>query len=174
MLNENIKKFRQAKGLSQEELALKINVVRQTVSKWEKGLSVPDAQILVSIADALDTSVADLLDEGTTQKESNEYEKLATKLEILNEQIARRGENRRKSLRIFFIVIGIISALAGVIRYLALVVPRPPASADIVDIVIGGADGPTAILVATKFGPIWPFILIFIVSMVGFYLTRRR
>ena len=174
MLNENIKKLRQAKGLSQEELSLKLNVVRQTVSKWEKGISVPDAQMLIAIADALDTSVADLLDEAIPHTESSEYEKLATKLEVLNEQIARQNEKRRKSLRIFFIVIGILSAIAGVIRYLALIVPRPPASADIVDIVIGGADGPTAILVATKFGPIWPFILIFIVSMVGFYLTRRR
>lgn len=39
MLNENIKALRKAKGLSQEELAIKLNVVRQTVSKWEKGVS---------------------------------------------------------------------------------------------------------------------------------------
>lgn len=39
MLNENIKNLRKAKGLSQEELAIKLNVVRQTVSKWEKGVS---------------------------------------------------------------------------------------------------------------------------------------
>ena len=37
MLNENIRNLRKAKGLSQEELAIKLNVVRQTVSKWEKG-----------------------------------------------------------------------------------------------------------------------------------------
>lgn len=40
MLNENIKNLRKAKGLSQEELAVKLNVVRQTVSKWEKGVSL--------------------------------------------------------------------------------------------------------------------------------------
>lgn len=40
MLNENIKNLRKAKGLSQEELAIKLNVVRQTVSKWEKGVSL--------------------------------------------------------------------------------------------------------------------------------------
>ena len=38
MLNENIKKLRKAKGLSQEELAIKLNLVRQTVSKWENGV----------------------------------------------------------------------------------------------------------------------------------------
>ena len=39
MLNENIKNLRKAKGISQEELAIRLNVVRQTVSKWERGVS---------------------------------------------------------------------------------------------------------------------------------------
>ena len=49
MINENIKAVRQSKGLSQEELAIKLNVVRQTVSKWERGLSVPDSEMLITI-----------------------------------------------------------------------------------------------------------------------------
>ncbi len=57
MLNENIQALRKSKGLSQEELALKLNVVRQTVSKWERGLSVPDAEMLVAIGEVLDTPV---------------------------------------------------------------------------------------------------------------------
>ena len=63
MLNENIRNLRKAKGISQEELAIKLNVVRQTVSKWEKGLSVPDSSMLVSLAEELDTSVSTLLGE---------------------------------------------------------------------------------------------------------------
>ena len=50
MLSENIKTIRKSKGLSQEELAVKVNVVRQTVSKWEKGLSVPDSEMLISLS----------------------------------------------------------------------------------------------------------------------------
>ena len=50
MLNENIKRIRKSKGLSQEEMAIKLNVVRQTVSKWENGLSVPDSSILIILA----------------------------------------------------------------------------------------------------------------------------
>lgn len=50
MLQENIKTFRKDRGLTQEELAIRVNVVRQTVSKWEKGLSVPDADTLQKIA----------------------------------------------------------------------------------------------------------------------------
>lgn len=63
MLNENIKNLRKTKGLSQEELANRLNVVRQTVSKWEKGLSVPDSSMLISLSDELDTSVSVLLGE---------------------------------------------------------------------------------------------------------------
>ena len=58
MLNENIKVVRKSKGLSQEELAIKLNVVRQTISKWEQGLSVPDSDMLVSLSEALETPVS--------------------------------------------------------------------------------------------------------------------
>ena len=57
MLSENIRAFRKSKGLSQEELAIKLNVVRQTISKWEKGLSVPDSNMLISISEVLETPV---------------------------------------------------------------------------------------------------------------------
>ena len=63
MLNENIKRIRKSKGLSQEELAIKLNVVRQTVSKWENGLSVPDSSMLIMLADELDSTVSELLGE---------------------------------------------------------------------------------------------------------------
>ena len=61
MFSDNLKTMRKAKGYTQEELAIKLNVVRQTVSKWEKGLSVPDADVLSKIADVLDTKVDILL-----------------------------------------------------------------------------------------------------------------
>lgn len=61
MLSENIRSIRESRGLSQEELAIKLNVVRQTVSNWERGLSVPDSDMLISISEALDASVGTLL-----------------------------------------------------------------------------------------------------------------
>ena len=72
MLNENIRNLRKAKGLSQEELAIKLNVVRQTVSKWEKGLSVPDSSLLVLLAEEFDTSVSTLLGETMHEESLNE------------------------------------------------------------------------------------------------------
>ena len=61
MIHENIKQFRKAKGMTQEELAVKLHIVRQTVSKWEKGLSVPDADVVIQLADLLGVSVHQLL-----------------------------------------------------------------------------------------------------------------
>ena len=72
MLNENIKNLRKSKGLSQEELAVKLNVVRQTVSKWENGLSVPDADMLIALSQVLDTPVSTLLGQTLAPAESDD------------------------------------------------------------------------------------------------------
>ena len=73
MLNENIKNLRKSKGLSQEELAVKLNVVRQTVSKWENGLSVPDADMLIALSQVLDTPVSTLLGAGENGGSSGDF-----------------------------------------------------------------------------------------------------
>ena len=101
MLNENIKNLRKAKGLSQEELAIKLNVVRQTVSKWEKGLSVPDSSMLISLANELDTSVGILLGETVQEQNLNEVDlkSISEKLEVINLQLAKRSETRIRAIR---------------------------------------------------------------------------
>lgn len=91
MLNENIKNLRKSKGLSQEELAIKLNVVRQTVSKWENGLSVPDSSMLISLADELDTSVSELLGEPITEPATDDLKTISEKLEVINLQLAKRS-----------------------------------------------------------------------------------
>ena len=72
MLNENIKAVRISKGLSQEELAIKLNVVRQTISKWTRGLSVPDSEMLISILDIHETPISTLLGETTAEKDTED------------------------------------------------------------------------------------------------------
>lgn len=99
MLNENIKKLRKSKGLSQEELAIKLNVVRQTVSKWENGLSVPDSSMLVSLAVELDTSVSILLGEDVQESGSDDLKTISEKLEVINLQLAKRSMARVKTVR---------------------------------------------------------------------------
>ena len=99
MLNENIKNLRKSKGLSQEELAVKLDVVRQTVSKWENGLSVPDSSMLISLANQLDTSVSALLGENVQEKSADDIKTISEKLEVINLQLARRYMARVKTIR---------------------------------------------------------------------------
>ena len=111
MLNENIHALRKSKGLSQEELAPKPNVVRQTVSKWERGLSVPDAETLVAIGGVLDTPVSTLLGETVRASEPEGLQALSEKLEVLNDQFARAQESKRRALHALFIAIASITVL---------------------------------------------------------------
>ena len=103
MLNENIKAIRKSKGLSQQELSVKLNVVRQTVSKWEQGLSVPDSDMLISISEALETPVSILLGETVTEPKADELKAISEKLEIINLQLAQRKASSRKMLQWFLI-----------------------------------------------------------------------
>lgn len=107
MLNENIRNLRKAKGISQEELAIKLNVVRQTVSKWEKGLSVPDSSLLVLLAEELDTSVSTLLGETIQEESLNEgsLKNISEKLEVINLQLAKRSEMRVRTIRCLLIIV---------------------------------------------------------------------
>lgn len=109
MLNENIKAIRISKGLSQEELAIKLNVVRQTVSKWEQGLSVPDADMLLSLSEAFETPVSTLLGETVAGTKADDLSAISEKLEVLNLQLAQRKAAGQTAVHWFFI------ALCGVI-----------------------------------------------------------
>ena len=116
MLNENIKRIRKSKGLSQEELAIKLNVVRQTVSKWENGLSVPDSSMLIMLADELDTTVSELLGEPIAEPTTDDLMILSKKLEVINLQLAKRSITKVKTIR--WILISLCAVI--VIIFIAL------------------------------------------------------
>lgn len=105
MLSENIKAIRKSKGLSQEELAIKLSVVRQTVSKWEHGLSVPDSDMLISLSEVLETPVSTLLGETVIQSKPDDLKVISEKLEMINLQLAQRKNARQKMLRWLFILL---------------------------------------------------------------------
>ncbi len=183
MLNENIKALRKAKGLSQEELAVKLNVVRQTVSKWEKGLSVPDAGMVIQIAEILDTTVNILLGEEISDSEKSDYFKtLAAKLEVLNQQYSKQNEHRRKIWRVVFTVVLIVSVIA-LIRYLLffgsiyLMKNIGDASASTSVTVIGGSDVPAYFsfwYYLSVLKPVFVNLLAAITSIVGLCRTRKK
>lgn len=110
MLSENIKAARTSKGLSQEELAVKLSVVRQTVSKWERGLSVPDAGLLVALSEALEVPVNALLGDTIEPSEPDDLRAIAEKLEVVNLQLARREAARRRAL-----LIGLATTIALIV-----------------------------------------------------------
>lgn len=93
MLSNNLKNARKKKGMSQEYIANRLHIVRQTVSKWEQGLSVPDAEMLISLAEVLDVSVDELL--GEEMSSNTEISDVAKQLSQLNAMLAA-GEARKK------------------------------------------------------------------------------
>lgn len=107
MFHENLKNLRKERGLSQEALAAEIHVVRQTVSKWEKGFSVPDAELLIRLAEALDSTVAELL--GEPVETPGEKSAVSRQLEQLNAVLAERN---RRSRRIWRVVAVLLIAFA--------------------------------------------------------------
>ena len=118
MLNENMKTIRKSKGLSQEELAVKLNVVRQTVSKWETGLSVPDSDMLISISEVLETPVSTLLGETVTEPKVDDLKVISQKLEVINLQLAQRKTMRRKILHwlLISLCVVMVTVFAALIR----------------------------------------------------------
>ena len=105
MLNENIRTIRKNKGYTQEELAARLHVTRQTVSKWERGTSVPDAALLSDMAEIMDVSVTELLGEKAIER--HDQDAIIEQLSRINEQMAvrnRRATRIIKALAILFIV----------------------------------------------------------------------
>lgn len=116
MLSQNIKTIRKSKGLSQEELAVKLNVVRQTISKWEQGLSVPDADMLILLSDALETPVSVLLGEIIEESKPDDLKVISEKLEIINLQLAKnRNAKRKKTITLLALLILAILSIFVVI-----------------------------------------------------------
>lgn len=128
MLNENLSKVRKERGLTQEALAVKLNVVRQTISKWENGTAVPDADMLCRIAEALDVSVVDLLG-SPVKDEKMDMTAIAKSLAEVNEQLAIRNRRSGKVLKIISGVLIGLFVLIAIVIVLNISV-RPPVIED--------------------------------------------
>ena len=168
MLNENIKALRKSKGLSQQELAVKLNVVRQTISKWEQGLSVPDSDLLIALSEALETPVSTLLGETVIESEADAVKALSEKLEIINLQFARRKAMRRSAVHWLFIaacasILAVAAVLAAVNSpYLSWNYSAPETA--VMGVVIHAFEW--------GFVRLAPFALM--AALVGVFLTRKK
>ena len=168
MLNENIKAIRKSKGLSQEELAIKLNVVRQTISKWEKGLSVPDSNMLISISEVLETPVSTLLGETVVESKVDDLKAISEKLEIINLQLAQRKTTRRKILHWLLILLCTVIVTISVVL---IVLNSPYLGWDY-------NDPETAVLGVAFHSFEWLFVrlapIILTGAFVGIFLTRKK
>lgn len=168
MLNENMKAIRKSKGLSQEELAVKLNVVRQTISKWEQGLSVPDSEMLISISEALETPVSALLGEAVVESKAADLKAISEKLEIINLQLAQRKTTRRKILH--WLLISLCAAIIIIFAVLT-VFNSPYLDWDY-------SDPETSVIGVAFHAFEWLFVrlapIILIGAIVGIFLTRKK
>ena len=168
MLNENIRAIRKSKGLSQEELAIKLNVVRQTISKWERGLSVPDSDMLISISEVLETPVSTLLGETVIESKVDDLTAISEKLEIINLQLAQRKTIRRKILHWLLIS---LCAVIVTISVALIVLNSPYLGWDY-------SDPETAVVGVAFHAFEWLFVrlapIILIGAIVGIFLARKK
>lgn len=168
MLKENIKAIRKSKGFSQQELAVKLNIVRQTVSKWEQGLSVPDADLLISLSEALETPVSTLLGETVIETEVDTLKAISEKLEVINMQLAQRKNTRRKMIHWSLILLCAIM----VIVYAILFTLESPYLGWVYH------DPETAVLGVAFHSLEWLFVrvapILFIGAVIGIFLTQKK
>ena len=168
MLNENIRVIRKSKGLSQEELAVKLNVVRQTISKWEQGLSVPDSDLLIALSQALETPVSTLLGETVAESKVDDVKAISEKLEIINLQLAQRKETGRKIIR--WLLISLCAVIVVIFAALAIL-NSPYLGWDY-------SDPETAVLGVAFHSFEWLFVrvapIILMIAIIGIFLTRKR
>ncbi len=168
MLNENIKAIRKLKGLSQQELAIKLNVVRQTVSKWEQGLSVPDSDMLISISEVLETPVSKLLGENLIELEIDDLKAISAKLEVINSQLAQRKTTRRNILH--WLLISLCIVIITIFAIL-LILESPYLGWNY-------SDPETAVLGVAFHSFEWLFVriapIILIGASIGIFLTRKK
>ena len=168
MLNENIKAIRKEKGLSQQELAVKLNVVRQTISKWEQGLSVPDSEMLISLSEALETPVSTLLGETIVETDADRLTAISEKLEIINLQLAQRKTTRRKILHWLLILLCTVIVAISVVL---IVLNSPYLGWDY-------SDPETAVLGVAFHAFEWLFVrvapVILIAALIGIFFTRKK
>lgn len=168
MLSENIKAIRKSKGLSQQELAIKLNVARQTVSKWEQGRSVPDSDLLIALSDVLETPISTLLGEPVIEPEADALKAVSEKLEVVNLQLARRTAMRRNALHWAFILAGAVVVMVFVVL---VGLGSPYADWDY-------GDPETAVFGATFHAFEWLFVRLAPIALVGALggaiLTRKK
>ena len=119
MLSDNIKTIRKNRGFTQVELAARLHVTRQTISKWEKGYSVPDAALLSRMAEVLEVPVTELL--GAPSQPVSDPDPIVEQLSRLNEQLAIKNRRAARVWKIVAVVLALSLTISGWMTPFALI-----------------------------------------------------
>ena len=167
-IGQRIARERRNLNLTQEQLSEKLGVSRQTVSKWEQGLSVPDADLLIALSQALETPVSTLLGETVMESEADRLQAISEKLEVINLQLAQRKTMRRAIIR--WLLISICAMI--LVMFAALIIVNSP--------YLGWdySDPETAVLGVAFHAFEWLFVrvapVILIAALIGIFFTRKK
>lgn len=170
MLKDNLKTLRKNKGLSQEELSVKLHVVRQTISKWESGLSVPDTEMLLNISEIFATPVREILGESIEEKEKQDLKVISEKLEVINEQLSMKQKQKKKMIVNTLIIVDVFLILLFV---LLIVLNSPYQSWDY-------SDPEWSVIGALCHSFEWiyfkvaPFMIVLITLIIGIIFVKRN
>ena len=163
-----ITKKRKEQNLTQEQLAERLGISNKTISKWEKGLSVPDSDLLISLSEVLETPVSTLLGETVAEPERNDVKAISEKLEVINHQLAQRKTTRRKIVHWICIAL----CVAVVMIFAALTVLKSP--------YLGWdySNPETSVLGVVFHSFEWLFVrvapVILIAALIGIFFTRKK
>ena len=116
--NERLFDLRKKNGWSQEELGDKLNVSRQTISKWEAGQTTPELEKLRNLAKLFNISVDDLIN----QEESVEQRNIETGEDSNTEKISKKGKSKIKTLLIYMLVVAFLFYIVLVIYRYSIIV----------------------------------------------------
>ena len=167
-LGKKIAELRKKNNLSQEELAEKVGVARQTISKWEQGLSVPDSDMLISISEALETPVSTLLGENVIESGIDDLKAISAKLEVINLQLAQRKTTRKRILH--WLLISLCAVIIAIFVIL-LAIKSPYLGWDY-------SNPETSVLGVVFHSFEWLFTrvapIIILGAIVGIFLTRKK
>ena len=149
-------------------MAVKWHVVRQTISKWEQGMSVPDSELLVALSEALETPVSTLLGEAVAQPEADDLKAISQKLEVINLQLSQRQQQRRKTTRGLFIALAVLVVLVAAVL---LALGSPYLGWNLAD--------PETVVLGTAFHAFeWAFVrlapVVLIGAIIGIVMTGRK
>lgn len=110
-ISKKIYELRKANNLSQEQLAERVNVSRQSISKWESGETIPEVERIIELSKVFNVSTDYLLLSGEVEHLTNRTKQLEKQQEDLRMEVQKQQERILRSLYVYVIAFAIFAFL---------------------------------------------------------------